>query len=113
MNTLFDMEVKKLCHRDDPETSHEAAKKMIESGELNRQEERVWDAIKSYINFNKQVKDVIITDFTPKEICEIIKIGYHVIQRRLSGLHRKGKIERTGQKRNGCAVWKLKGENNV
>jgi hypothetical protein len=97
MDSLF--ETKLLSHRDDPETSKEAAQKMIESGKLSYQEDWVMQGILQLTEW--------VDDFTAKELC-VSGIKYHVIQRRLSGLHRKGKIERTGQKRNGCAVWKLK-----
>ena len=91
-----------LAHRDDPITSYEAADRMVKSGALNRQEERVLDAIKCYKCSTWK------EDFTAKELSNISSINYYTIQRRLSGLHNKGKIERTGEKRDGCCVWKLK-----
>ena len=104
--TLF--ETKLLCHKNDPETSHEAAKKMVESGKLNKQQKEVSDMIIHYHNrFMGRIKD-----FTAKELAEWTGqspiyplLTYYVIQRRL---HELTGIERTGEKRNGCAVWRLK-----
>jgi hypothetical protein len=90
-----------LCHRNDPETSFEAAEKMIKSGTLNKQEKEVWIAITDYLSHGDK-------DFTAKEIEGWNYQDYITIQRRLSGLKNKGKIERTGEKRNGCCVWRIK-----
>lgn len=76
---------------------------MIKSGELNRQERLVFITIQDVCNA------LGVKEFTPKEIIKWDdRFSYYVIQRRLSGLHRKGLIERTGGKRDGCAVWRLK-----
>jgi len=91
-----------IAHRDDPITSYEAGDKMLKSGQLQRQESLVLKYIRYY-----GFKQTFI-DFTAKELSEYSHLSYYLIQRRLSGLHRKGKIERTGQKRGGCAVWRLK-----
>lgn len=101
-------EQKLICHKADPKTSFEAAEKMIKSGALSRQEQGVWNDICRYI-YNGKHKDV-----TAKELAEWYFMSdktkiYFTIQRRLSGLYRKGKIERTGQKRNGCCVWRIVG----
>ena len=91
-----------LVHTKDPLTSYKAAEEMIESGKLSYQENQVWQWINSYLYANQ--KD----DFTAKELVWWrYSNKYHVIERRLSGLHRKDKIERTGEKRDGCCVWKL------
>lgn len=106
-----------LSHRDDPITSDEAAEKMVESGKLALQEQLIWGLILHrtiYCN---------VEDFTAKEldIFSSCDTDYYTIQRRLSGLHRKGKIERVqykenvspytfvyrNLKRDGCCVWKL------
>lgn len=99
-------EANKLCHRNDPETSREAAKKMVKSGKIQGQERLVYFIIQRYKNtFTKYHQ----FDFTAKELVNhTYTLNYFQIQRRLSGLHRKGYIERTGEKRNGCAVWRLK-----
>lgn len=104
----YGAEVKTLCHKNDPETSREAAVKMVESGKLSRQEGEVLFEIEWDSAIYK------MTDFTAKEIAHkwsLIQGDYaalfHKIQRRLSGLYRKGKIERTGEKREGCCVWRL------
>ena len=99
MNSLFDYQTKTMCHRNDPETSRQAAQKIVESNVLQNQEYSVMVGIIVYFK-NK--------DFTAKELANKDIIDYHTIQRRLSGLHRKGYIERTGEKRNGCAVWRMK-----
>ena len=101
MKTLFDQP---LSHKDDHQTSYEAADKMIGSGKLNRQEELVYQALKTHLSYDG------IEDFTAKELSYQgigHLAGYYTIQRRLSGLRNKGKIERTGEKRDGCCVWKL------
>jgi len=108
MKTLF--EQPPLAHTNDPQTSFDAADKMVESGRLNDQEQDIYSSIYHYItrDFHK--------DFTPKELAYWMlgdtKENYFIIQRRLSGLYNKGKIERTGEKRNGCCVWKLKENEN-
>jgi len=90
-----------LSHRDDPQTSYEAADNMIKSGKLARQEEEVYQTILTHLKETPWKKD-----FTAKEL-RYLYLDYYVCQRRLSGLHRKGLIERTGQKRDGCCVWRL------
>lgn len=90
-----------IAHRDDPITSYEAGDKMLRSGKLQKQENEVLELIKHFVNWCKPT-------FTAKELSNNGFYGYFIIQRRLSGLHRKGKIERTGEKRRGCAVWRLK-----
>lgn len=110
MDTLFEFavkgmkaqaEVNKLCHRNGPVTSREAAEKMVQSGALNNQEETVLRAIKLFLSHFPYKKD-----FTAKDL-RIEYLDYYIAQRRLSGLRNKGKIERTGQKRDGCCVWRL------
>jgi len=91
-----------LARDSDPITSHEAAEKMVKSGKLIGQEHQVYDAI----IYSFAVLDA--DNFTAKELSKWTDSDYYMIQRRLSGLHYKGKIERTGEKRNGCAVWRLK-----
>jgi len=100
-----------LARDKDVITSHEAAEKMIKSGNLERQERLVLITI-------QDVCAVLGTrEFTPKEIVRINdRFAYHTIQRRLSGLRNKGKIERISinnngkppwKKRDGCCVWRL------
>jgi len=95
-----------LSHRDDPQTSYVAADNMIKSGALSSQEEDVLGEINIHVGKDK--------DFTAKELAWESQdkfygsgISYYTIQRRLSGIHRKGLIERTGEKRDGCCVWCL------
>ena len=112
----FDYETKLLCHKDDPDTSRQAAQKMIEKGALNKQEAEVLNTIKRYLN-----TQTWRNDFTAKEL-KCMYLDYYVAQRRLSGLYNKGKIERIAEddttwskgcgkklkRRNNCAVWRLK-----
>ena len=98
--TLFD---RPIAHRDDPITSYEAGDRMIKSGALNRQEKQVLGAIRTTPG-----SAMSSFDFTAKEVSEISGYNYWMIQRRLSGLYHKGKIERTGERRDGCCVWRLK-----
>jgi len=90
-----------LSHTTDPQTSYDAADRMVKSGKLQEQEEYVLWQIQKYCQVKKQ------DTFTAKEVYRWFTFGYYVIQRRLSGLHSKGKIERTGETRNGCKVWRL------
>lgn len=98
MTTLFDRPV---AHARDPQTSYDAGQKLLDSGKLNDQEYEVYVAIKNYGGEN----------FTAKELSEKSGLNYWTIQRRLSGLYHKGKIERINQRfarRDGCCVWRLK-----
>lgn len=89
------------AHKDDPQTSFDAAEKMVKSGKLANQEMKVYIAIKDCL------ASMTFNTFTAKNIALWSGIGYYTIHRRLSGLHRKGKIKRTGEKRDNCCVWKL------
>lgn len=101
-----------LSHTKDPVTSYAAADKLVKSGKINRQENRVLQAIKIY------VRHLGYKDFTARELAKATSkesakgtstwLDYFVIQRRLSGLRNKGRIERTGERRNGCMVWRIK-----
>jgi hypothetical protein len=99
MKTLIDPP---LARDTDPITSHEAADKMAKSGKLTRQEQEVYAAIKEYLRICPYR-----SNFTAKDL-RIVYMDYYTAQRRLSGLYYKGKIERTGEKRDGCCVWRLK-----
>lgn len=104
-----------LAHRDDPQTSYEAAEKLVKLGKLTKQEQQVLNGIKSFL---KEFR--FMSDFTAKEL-KVFYLDYYVTQRRLSGLRNKGKIDRLntkggiyiegkGQelmKRDNCAVWRL------
>jgi len=101
--TPYGLACRPLSHTNDPETSYNAADKMVNSGELNRQEQKVYSAIIEFIGFQPNT-----FGFTAKELPRYSGINYYTIQRRLSGLCNKGRIERTGEKRDGCCVWRLK-----
>ena len=91
-----------LSHTNDPATSFDAADKLIKSGALSKQEKKVLSKIKWYkkgFGYGE--------NFTARELSIIAKLDYHLIQRRLSGLRDKGKIERTGEKRDNGKVWRL------
>lgn len=92
-------EILPLSHQRDPQTSYDAADKMVKSGALSRQEQKVWEAIAKM--------SVSLDNFTAKDLFVCSTISYYTIQRRLSGLRNKGKIERTSEKRNGCCVWEI------
>ena len=104
-------EINKLCHRDDSDTSFDAAEKLVASGELNRQETEVW-------RWGREHQTV--AGITPKELASKVasKGGgsyhpiYYEIQRRLSGLEQKSKairflINGTQLVREGCGVWRF------
>ena len=105
MENLFAETARRLARTCDPETSKKAAVKMVESGGLNRQEEWVYSRIKKYRN----------DDFTTKDIAALAwEVGvdyykaYDICRKRFSGLRDKGKIELTGERRDGCQIWRLK-----
>ncbi len=102
MKTLFNQSPLSKTH--DPDTSFKAAQKMIDSGELSRQEEFVLNLIKQVHDYNPHYHP----DITARELSITTGEDYHLIQRRLSGLNNKCKIERTGETRNGGKVWMLK-----
>ena len=99
-----------LARKENPQTSKEAAVKMVKSGALNRQEEMVYNAIKNYSSHVVTLKEY--EDFTTKDIvrwlCGNLYKAYDICRKRFSGLENKGKIELTGGRRDGCQVWRLK-----
>lgn len=114
MADLFDYQTQTLCHKSDPDTSHEAAQKMIESGKLNKQEDEVYQAILTEYKYRKSNPYFPFT-FTAKELPGL---NYFTVQRRLSGLERNLKIKRIikgykpdgkpiYKKRDSCCVWRL------
>ena len=110
---------KTLARTENPQTSKDAAEKMVKSGALSRQEKDVYKAIKEYQFFKG--------DFTTKEIADFMKWlrhdeyykAYDICRKRFSGLRDKDKIEniligideKTGKgiykRRDGCRVWRL------
>ncbi len=108
-----------LSHRDDPGTSYAAADRLINSGELNRQEQEVYEVMKRH---NRPA------GYTAKELAYIMTgdytKNYFKVQRRLSGLRHKGKAGRVKIdgtitfaespdrkdliERNNCCVWRAK-----
>ncbi len=96
-----------LARKENPQTSKDAAEKMVKSGELNRQEQAVYGGILGYVrNHTKK-------DFTTKDIVRYwwpatYYNAYDICRKRFSGLQMKGKIELTGDRRDGCRVFRLK-----
>ena len=96
-----------LAHSNDQITSYRAGERIARTGELSRQEREVHQACKDYL--------AIHVDFTAKDIAGIMSVknirnfqdNYYKVQRRFSGLHRKGFIERTDKRRDDCCVWRL------
>ena len=105
-----------LARKENPQTSKDAAEKMVKSGALNRQEQVVYRAIESYTSHathNSKYKD-----FTTKDIARWITDysygkAYDICRKRFSGLHLKRKIALVFEgldikRRDGCRVWRLK-----
>ncbi len=103
-----------LARTENPQTSKDAAEKMVKSGELNRQEKEVYKAI---LKAGKK-------DFTTKEIAawmfcfEPYHKAYDICRKRFSDIEMKNKIEliwlgvdKKGKniykRRDGCRVWRL------
>ena len=103
-------EVNRLCQSNNPQTSYDAAEKIVESGALNRQENEVYQAIQGWHSGGFTTKDIAIkmTEYT-------IGKAYDICRKRFSGLERKGKIETVPyeknphiyKRRNGCRIWRL------
>jgi hypothetical protein len=107
------MQATKLCHSGDPDTSFDAAERLIKSGELTRQEKAVCEAILTYEALRATgMLDIALATpgFTAKELAAQSGLDYYMISRRLSALKDKA-IERTMFRRNHSAVWRLKNEN--
>ena len=102
MKTLFDQPI---AHRNDPQTSYDAGQKMIDSGKLQEQEKEVLKQIKRLYSHPAAW-------FTAKSLARMSGLNYYKVQRRLSGLERKGHIINTGTKNEGCKVMVLKGGKN-
>lgn len=101
-------EVDKLCHANGSQTSKDAAKKMVESGALSRQEKEVLFVIQNWY-FGR--------DFTTKDIArKMLPMPYYkaydICRKRFSGLEDKGKIDVVWEalkikRRDNCRVWRL------
>jgi len=114
----LEQEVKRLSHREDPETSRMAAKAVIITKRLNKQEKEVYETLKRH--------DRGTAGYTAKELAYLMggeyQKNYFKIQRRLSGLlrkHKAGRVKIDGTisfeenpnreemiVRNGCFVWR-------
>ncbi len=96
-------QTKHLSHRTDPQTSRDAAEKLVESGGLGRQQKMVFSAI---VEYSRGL--AYPCGFTSKGLSSWSSFNYHLIARRLNELEKKGLIEITDRRRDNCAVWKLK-----
>ncbi len=108
-----------LSHSKDPATSYEAVDRIINSGELNRQEQEVYEALKGHDRPE---------GYTAKELAKEMTgnyaENYHKVERRFTGLRHKGKAGRVKKDgtltfageiiieemevRNRCCVWRAK-----
>jgi hypothetical protein len=103
MKTLFDQEVKKLHHADDPETSKVATRKTVKK--LHAQQQEVLNAIwEHYRNSDFTAKELAMT--MARNFTRNYQYYYYMVSRRLGELG--DNIERTGEARDGCSVWRLK-----
>ena len=82
-------------HKEDPETSKEAAETMIKSGKMSEQCKEVFKAFKLY------------APCTARQLSKWAEIDYHKVQRRFSDIERAGKAVRSGMKYQGCMIWRL------
>lgn len=94
---------KTLARTNNPQTSKDAAEKMVKSGALSRQEKEVLYIIEIWHSDS---------DFTTKDIA-VKMLGYpyykayDICRKRFSGLFNKFKIVLTGERRDSCRVWRL------
>ena len=118
-----------LARKENPQTSKDAAEKMVKSGALNLQEKRVYDAITRY-SMCHSAKEFTTKDVAIWMLPMPYYKAYDICRKRFSGLENKGKIEpiqRTVdiggktykvaitksskpayKRRDGCRVWRLK-----
>ena len=91
---------KLYARKGDPVTSRRAAKRMIKSGKLTKQQKAVLNIIRQYCQDHK--------DFTPLDLAGGERNNlYFAIQRRKNELELKGFIKKTGEERDNCEVWRL------
>ena len=86
---------KTLARTENPQTSKDAAEKMVKSGALNRQEKWIYNLIMKYVNSHPLERD---KTFTTKDVAIwMLPMPYHkaydICRKRFSGLQMKGKIE--------------------
>jgi hypothetical protein len=106
---IFSPPLKELSRTGDPETSKAAAKAMKESGKLSRHEaEIIW-----------LIKRFPFGDFTAKGLARwadnhtASELDFTQINKRIAYIRRKGLITKTGEVRQGCAVYRVvKGGND-
>ncbi len=101
-----------LARTENPQTSKDAAEKMVRSGALNRQEKRVYDAITKY-SMCHSAKEFTTKDVAIWMLPMPYYKAYDICRKRFSGLHLKRKIALVFEgldikRRDGCRVWRLK-----
>lgn len=82
-----------LSRKTDPITSHQAAQRAVEF--MAGHESLIWGAL-------------LEGEYTAKEMAQITRLTDVQINRRLKGMADRRLIERTGEIRQGCAVWRRK-----
>ena len=103
MNNLFESGCSTaLARKENPQTSKDAAKMMVKSGALSRQEDEVYQAIQGWHSGGFTTKDISLkmTKYT-------IDKAYDICRKRFSGLSNKFKITTTSERRDNCQVWRL------
>ncbi len=95
-----------LSHTGDPQTSYDAAERLVQSGGLNKQEALVLDTLRRHDRPE---------GYTTKEMAELVYYPeknktqkYHMCARRLPGLLNKDKVKRLIISRDGCRAWRVK-----
>jgi len=100
-----------LSHKNDPNTSKEAARKFVAAGGLSLQEQRVYQALRTFCG-----KDGLTMGELAGFMAGNVTGNYFMCQRRISGIGQKGKAKRKElyvnnngkpvyQSRDGYAIW--------
>jgi DNA-binding MarR family transcriptional regulator len=89
---LFDPPGEAYARRDDPETSHEAAKKV----DATKREKQAIDGLRG-----------LGGEGNSKEIAAFMGVDKWSISPRMKPLEKKGLVERTEKRRGGSIVWRL------
>ena len=111
MNTLFETQtLNSMSRATDPDTSHDAAKKALRAGRVNRNRRRILECLlnEKPPDGTWTIKDVVekvVGKINPNEIPRLIRRGLEwELNRRWSEL--KGDvIKRVGMERDGCETY--------
>lgn len=98
---------KTLARTNDPQTSKDAAKKMVSTGLLSRQEQMVLFSIQAMAGSAMKSFDFTTKDVAKEMLGYNYDKAYDICRKRFSGLFNKFKIVLTGERRDGCRVWRL------